>query len=59
MPGLEDVELAEVMHMARAIRVTIHIRGSDTHPVVEIRDKRSRQVIGGIELKRRLQTWNS
>lgn len=34
-----DQELADILAIARKIRVTIHVRGSDRTPIVELRQK--------------------
>lgn len=51
---MNDQELADILKIAKQANVTIHVRGTDKHPVVELRDKRTRQVVGGSEFKRRV-----
>jgi len=53
-----DKELAEILEIARGCGVTIHVRGTDQRPVVELLSKQNRRVgnrivVGGIELKQR------
>lgn len=48
----DDSDVVEVMIILRELKLTLHVRGSDEHPVVEFRHKKSRRVVGGIELKR-------
>lgn len=50
----KDDDVALAMGFARKAGVTVHLRGTDLHPVVELKDKRTRRVVGGIELKRRI-----
>lgn len=54
MHSASDIADAEVMKLCKELRLTVHVRGTDTHPVVEFRCKGTRRVIGGIELKRRM-----
>lgn len=49
-----DEDVANVLTIARKAGVTIHVRGTDNHPVVELRDKSTRQIVGGIELRKRI-----
>lgn len=51
----DDSDIVEVMRLAKLAGVTVHVRGSDERPVIEFRDKWTRKVVGGIELKRRLK----
>lgn len=51
---IDDTDVVKAIEYAKKARVTIHIRGTDDAPVVEFKDKYSRRVVGGIELKRRL-----
>lgn len=48
-----DADTAFVMTMCRALGVTVHIRGTDDRPVIEVKDRRTRRIVGGIDLKRR------
>lgn len=50
----EDEKIAEVIRLCKKARVTVHVRGTDARPVVEVKDRFYRSVIGGTELKRRL-----
>lgn len=50
----EDELTAMCIQMAKEIRVTIHVK---LNGVVTLRDKWSRQEVGGRELKRRLARW--
>lgn len=52
---MNDSDVVEVMRLAKAIGVTVHVRGTDERPVVEIKDKASRRIVGGIELRRRME----
>jgi len=59
-----DKELAEILAMARACSVTIHVRGTDKRPVVEILNKPSypslpRKVVGLKELYDRWKAYKS
>lgn len=50
----DDTDIAEVMAFCKKARVTVHIRGTDERPVIQLLDKGDRREVGGIELKRRL-----
>ena len=55
-----DKELADILLIARKCSITIHVRGTDKHPVVELLNKpphRSlpRKVVGLKELKYRYE----
>lgn len=50
-----DEDHAYVMNWCRAINAEVHIRGTDERPVIEIVDKRSRRVLGSVEVKRRME----
>ena len=54
-----DEEFAAVLEIARNCNVTVHVRGKDSHVVVECRnkDRYNRSVVGGIELKRRYNAY--
>ena len=52
---MNDDDVVYAMRFCKALRIGVYIRGTDSHPVVEIRDKYSRRIIGGIELKRRIK----
>lgn len=54
-PPLNDSDVVQAMKITKAIGVTIHIRGDDKRVVVEVKDKKSRRIIGGIELKERIR----
>lgn len=59
-----DKELAEILEIARGCGVTIHVRGTDQRPVVELLSKQNRRVgnrivVGGIELKQRYARWKN
>lgn len=49
-----DAELAAALEIARRARVTVHVRGTNSRPVIECLEKGTRRVVGGSELKRRL-----
>lgn len=51
----DDLDLSEILWMARALKITVHVRGTDSAPVVEFRDKYTRRVVGGSEFKRRVR----
>lgn len=53
--GTDDFELASALDIARRARCTVHVRGTDKNPVIELKDKLSRAIVGGSELKRRLK----
>lgn len=51
----QDADVVEVMRLCRLAGVSVHVRGrGNTHVVIEFLDKRTRQVVGGKEMKRRL-----
>lgn len=50
-----DKELAEILDKVRRIGAKLHVRGTDKNPVVELRERFSGKIIGGVELRRRLQ----
>ena len=52
---MDDSDVVEVMRLAKAAKVTVHVRGDDRRPVVEMKCKFSRRIVGGIELRRRLE----
>lgn len=52
----DDTDIAEAMAFCKKARVTVHIRGTDERPVIQLLDKVDRREVGGIELKRRLAT---
>lgn len=52
---MTDEDVAEYLKMLRECKVTLHVRGTDRNPVVEYRDKRTRKVVGGIEMKKRIR----
>lgn len=49
-----DNEVAKHLDICKHVNVTVHIRGTDANPVIEFKDKRTRRIVGGIEMKRRL-----
>lgn len=49
-----DQAVAEVLRVCRLIGVRLHVRGTDTHPVIELRERRTGAVVGGTEVRRRL-----
>lgn len=51
----EDDEFATALAIARRARVKVFVRGTDKHPVVECRDRLTNRVVGGSELKSRIQ----
>lgn len=50
-----DEELASILVLARKVRVTVHVRGTDSHPIVELRDRYTKYTIGGTELRKRFE----
>lgn len=50
----EDEQVGEVLRILKATRLTVHVRGTDRNPVVEVRAKGYGQVVGGTELRRRI-----
>lgn len=50
-----DREFAAALAIARRARVKVFVRGTDKNPVVECRDAGTNRVVGGSELKRRLE----
>lgn len=55
----DDEEFAAVLSIARRARVKVFVRGTDKHPVVECRDRLTGRVVGGSELKSRIQADES
>lgn len=53
-----DDDIVQAMGFVRKEGVMVHVRGTDERPIVELRDKWSRRVVGGIELKRRMEQAN-
>lgn len=51
---MTDQDVADQIKLLRQAGVTVHIRGDDTRPVIEFKDNRTRRVVGGIELRKRL-----
>lgn len=51
---MTDAATAEIMRVCRLLGVTLHVRGSDAAPVIEFREKRTRRIVGGSEIRRRL-----
>lgn len=49
-----DDDVANISRLARLLGISVHVRGPDTAPAVEFRDKTTRRVVGGKEIKRRL-----
>lgn len=49
-----DADVAEAMDFCLELGVTVHVRGTDSAPVVEFRDRWTRRVVGGTELKSRM-----
>ena len=54
MTESSDSDVVEAMKCCRRARVTVHVRGTDERPVIEFKDKKTRRIVGGIEMKRRL-----
>lgn len=50
----DDEATADAMNLARELGLTVHVRGTDGSPVVELRDRLTRRVVGGTELRRRM-----
>lgn len=53
--GEDDKAMGRVCELLAALSVTLHVRGTDERPVIELCDKRYRTIVGGIELKRRMR----
>jgi hypothetical protein len=49
-----DQDVADQVDLIQKAGVTVHIRGDDRNPVIEFRDKLTRRVVGGVEMKRRI-----
>lgn len=50
-----DEDVVYVMRICNAIGVTVHVRGTDERVVVEYKDRKTKRIVGGIELKRRIK----
>ena len=55
----DDSDVTRVMQYAKELRLTVHVRGTDERPVIELRDKLTRAIVGGIELRRRMESINA
>src|SRR5690606_25052721 len=51
---MTDQELADILAIARKANVAIFVRGTDARPVVETRCKLTGKVVGGVELRKRV-----
>lgn len=49
-----DKAMGGVCDLLAALSITLHVRGTDDRPVIEVLDRRWRTVVGGIELKHRM-----
>jgi hypothetical protein len=56
---MTDQDVADHLDICKTAGVTVHVRGDDARPVIEFRDKRTRRVVGGIEMKKRLKCKNT
>lgn len=53
-----DDDVVELMTWCKRLHLTVHIRGTDQHPVMEFRHKgRGRYVCGYSELKKLILRW--
>jgi hypothetical protein len=52
-----DEDILDVMEVCRALKVSVHVRGTDANPKIELRCKFSRRIVGGIELKERIRRY--
>jgi hypothetical protein len=52
---MDDSDVANAIYLAKKLGITIHVRGTDSHPVVEFKHKWSGKIVGGIELKRLME----
>lgn len=50
-----DEDVLYVMQWCRAIGVSVHIRGTDDRPVIEVREGKWGNVVGGSEMRRRME----
>lgn len=51
----DDEQTAEILKILKATRTELHVRGTDRHPIVEVRLRRSNHIVGGIELRERIE----
>lgn len=52
----DDEQVGEVLRILKATRLTVHVRGTDRNPVVEVKVRGTGQVVGGTELRRRIES---
>lgn len=49
-----EEDVTETIDLCLELGVTVHVRGTDASPVVEFRDRWTRRVVGGTELRARM-----
>lgn len=52
----DDSDVVEAMKNLKRLGLTVHVRGTDERPIVEFRHKYGRRVVGGIELRKLMET---
>lgn len=59
MRAADDSDVVDVMIWCRRLGLTVHVRGTDERPVIELKARGTNHIIGGIELKRRIENWRA
>ena len=51
----QDRAFAKASSFFSKLGVTTHVRGTETRPVIEFKDKLTRKIVGGREIKQRIR----